>query len=193
MLNGIDPISPANPQFGASPRAAKSGEVFSVSLDSELLNLLMDTIQKAGLDVNRVHVEDNSRQIFATVPTLGANSAEVAPTPSESPFQPRFQEATVTSSLGGSWALNSAYFAAPETAAWIANRYGTGELVEVPFGGEGGPFAADAKELHIKLHNGQTINAGLLADYFRRNPENQFPGVADRYVRSIVAAAEGQG
>ena len=51
----------------------------------ELLNLLMDTIQKAGLDLNRVRVEGNSRQIFAATPTPGANSAELAPAPAEPP------------------------------------------------------------------------------------------------------------
>lgn len=31
------------------------------------------------------------------------------------------------------------------------------------------------------------VNAGYLADYYKRNPEDKFPGLADKYVRSVLA------
>ena len=79
--------------------------------------------------------------------------------------------------------MNSAYFATTETAQWIATKYGTGEIVEVPFGGNGGVFSASANEYHIKLRDGRLVNAGILAGYYERNPPNKFPGLADKLIR----------
>lgn len=103
-----------------------------------------------------------------------------------SSFVPAFETATIKSALGGEWALNNEYFATRETAEWIAQRYGTGEVVEVPFGGEGGPFVASHRERHIKLANGRTVNAGILAAYYVRAPEARFPGHADAEIREIL-------
>src|SRR5258708_39325 len=98
------------------------------------------------------------------------------------PFVPAFRQATVTD--GSSvWALNHDYFATKDTAQWIANKYGTGQVIETPFEGSGGPFAASANEYHIKLADGRTVNAGILAGYYERNPESQFPGLADKLIR----------
>src|SRR5579872_2661528 len=99
------------------------------------------------------------------------------------PFVPAFRQATVTdgSSL---WALNHDYFATRDTAQWIANKYGTGEVVETQFEGSGGPFAASAQEFQVKLADGRMVNAGILAGYYERNPETQFPGVADKLIRN---------
>src|SRR5260370_7892750 len=99
------------------------------------------------------------------------------------PFVPAFRQATVND--GSSvWALNHDYFATKDTAQWIANKYGTGEVVETPFEGSGGPFAASAQEFQIKLADGRMVNAGILASYYERNPEAQFPGLADKLIRS---------
>lgn len=40
----------------------------------------------------------------------------------------------------------------------------------------------------LRFANGVEVNAGFLADYYRRNPEAQFPGLADRYCRAILAS-----
>ena len=95
------------------------------------------------------------RQIPAGV---GAVSGPAAAT--TSPFVPVFRTATISDGIQV-WGLNSTYFATQQTAQWIANRYGTGQLVEVPFGGSGGPFAASANEYHIKLADGREVNAGI--------------------------------
>jgi len=73
--------------------------------------------------------------------------------------------------------------ATSETAQWIANKYGDGSVVEVPFGGVGGMFTASAQEYHIKLADGSLVNAGILAGYYQRNPPDQFPGLADKLIR----------
>ena len=85
------------------------------------------------------------------------------------------------------WGLNHTYFATLETAQWIANRYGTGQTIEVPFGGNGGPFSASATEYHIRLADGRVVNAGILAGYYERNPEALFPGLADKLIRAQLA------
>lgn len=91
---------------------------------------------------------------------------------------------------GGPWPLNPAYFATQETAQYIADKFGTGKIVQVPFGGTGGPYASSAQEYHIVLQNGATVNAGLLADYYVRMPESQYPGLADTMIQMAVTRAE---
>jgi hypothetical protein len=98
------------------------------------------------------------------------------------PFVPTFRTATVTDGVNV-WPLNSNYFASKDTAQWIANKYGTGQVIETPFEGSGGPFAASANEYQIKMADGRTVNAGILAGYYDRNPESQFPGLADKLIR----------
>lgn len=121
---------------------------------------------------------------------LDVSSATQEARAGKTPFVPKFQEnVRVVSAFGGSWRLNPAYFATRATAEWIARKYGTGEVVEVPYEGQGGPFWATAQEFHIKLPGGRMINAGLLADYYRRMPEGQFPGLADQCIREAIAAA----
>jgi len=121
---------------------------------------------------------ENFRQLFNGLPARpAAASIEV------SPFVPVFRTATGTDGIQV-WSLNRTYFATRETAQWIANRYGTGQTVEVPFGGSGGPFSASANEYHIKLADGRLVNAGILAGYYERNPEALFPGLADKLIRA---------
>jgi hypothetical protein len=113
------------------------------------------------------------RQLFSGLP---ATTADLS-------FVPTFRTATGTDGLQ-TWGLNRTYFATLETAQWIANRYGTGQTIEVPFGGAGGPFSASANEYHIKLADGRLVNAGILAGYYERNPERLFPGLADKLIRA---------
>ena len=116
------------------------------------------------------------RQLFSGLP------ASIVTAPADATFVPTFRAAIVTDGVS-QWALNHDYFATKDTAQWIANKYGTGQVIETPFGGSGGPFAASANEYHIKLADGRTVNAGILAGYYERNPESQFPGLADKLIR----------
>ena len=121
------------------------------------------------------------RQLFSGYPANPALSLITTP-----PFVPVFRTATITDGVQV-WGLNHTYFATRETAQWIANQYGTGQIVEVPFGGNGGPYSASATEYHIKLPDGRLVNAGILAGYYERNPEALFPGLADKLIRAQLA------
>ena len=131
------------------------------------------------------------RQLFGGSPGATAPSAVVTPavaTPLDSPFVPSFRTATVTDGVNV-WGLNSTYFATQDTAQWIANKYGTGQVIETPFEGSGGPFSASANEYQIKMADGRLVNAGILAGYYQRNPESQFPGLADKLIRGQLGLA----
>ncbi|HKX00393.1 MAG TPA: hypothetical protein VJN43_21825 [Bryobacteraceae bacterium] len=197
-------------------QAAGSGQVFSVSLDTAMLETLVNDLSKAGFDTGKLNITDSQgRQVsVATQPgsqnfdtsaaapaalSTAANSpfnsppatSSPAATNSRDPFVPQFQNVQVLSSFGGAWDLNPTYFATRETADWLAKKYGTGEVVEAPYGGQGGPFAATANQYEIKLQNGKLVNAGLLADYYRRAPEDKFPGVADEMIRADLIKDNG--
>lgn len=127
-------------------------------------------------------------QLLATTPiaTASAISAPVVEIPvADPPFTPAFRKAAGTDGIQ-TWSLNSTYFATKETAQWIANKFGAGEVTEVPFAGNGGIFASDANEFHIKLKDGRYVNAGLLAGYYERNPPERFPGLAEKLIRSVL-------
>jgi hypothetical protein len=129
------------------------------------------------------------RQLFgggSAVPSVVSTPAVA--TPVNPPFVPSFRTATITDGVSV-WGLNSNYFATKDTAQWIANKYGTGQVIETPFEGSGGPFAASANEYQIKMADGRTVNAGILAGYYERNPESQFPGLADKLIRGQLGLA----
>ena len=111
------------------------------------------------------------------------------PLPFVPPFVPTFRSVSVGGSKQGPLPANPYYFSSLETAKWIADKYGTGEVLQVPYGGTGGPFGASEMEYHIKLPNGHLVNAGILASYYDRNPESKFPGVADQLIRGVLQAA----
>ena len=126
------------------------------------------------------------RQLFSSSP-IAAPVAAADTAPPALAFVPAFRAAT-GSGVGNdgnpvSWNLNSTYFATKDTAQWIADKYGTGRVIELPFGGSGGPFSASANEYAIQLADGRQVNAGILAGYYARNPEDKFPGLADKLIR----------
>lgn len=99
-------------------------------------------------------------------------------------FIPHFREGQRIFDLnsGKAYPLNDDYFATMETALFIAGKFGDGHVYEVPFEGEGGPMIATAKIYVTKLPNGRGVNTGILAGYYRRNPEAQFPGLAEKLI-----------
>jgi hypothetical protein len=102
-------------------------------------------------------------------------------------FVPKFQEnVMVRSALGGEWPVNVEYFATPETAQWIANKFGDGTVLEQPFGGSGGPYSCSNTELWVRLKSGRPINAGVLAAFYKRNPPDKFPGLAEQMIKDVL-------
>lgn len=88
--------------------------------------------------------------------------------------------------------LNFIWWADAATAKALATRYGAQAVPMSPY------YPAQWRRIwfnpasmwYLQFPDGTIINAGILADYFRRNPEAEFPGVADKYVKEYIAAAE---
>jgi len=107
------------------------------------------------------------------------------------PFVPQFEtNVQVVSAYGDAWPLNPDYFATQQTAQYMADKFGTGKIVQDSLIGTGGPYAETADPYDIVLANGAKVNAGLLADYYVRMPQAQFPGLADTMIQMAVAQAE---
>ncbi len=86
--------------------------------------------------------------------------------------------------------MNPDYFATAETAEWIRKRFGAREVFERIAPGNEGPFyTASHKERWVRFDDGTKMNAGIMAAYFIRNPEDKFPGLAEKMVLDTIAVA----
>lgn len=203
MLSPISHLAHTNsPEVAASPKLTDTDRAFSQVLTEENSTAASQVSASAASGVQFFGgwtVSDASQGApkpspFEDQPAAPA-TADSAQTQSSGstpePFVPQFLTNVVeTSALGGSWPLNPDYFATEQTAQYIADKFGTGQIVQVPFGGTGGPYTSSAEEYDIVLANGATVNAGLLADYYVRMPESQCPGLADIMIQQAVATAE---
>jgi len=189
------------PEVVASQKLTAPAQTFSEALTEESStsnSQVSDTTGVSGQFFGGWTAVAPSQHAPVTTPFDPQPAAPTAPAETQTPaapsapFVPQFlTNVQETSAMGGGpWPLNQAYFATQETAQFIADKFGTGQIVQVPFGGTGGPYAASAEEYHIVLPNGATVNAGLLADYYARMPEAQFPGLADIMIQMAVAKAE---
>lgn len=88
--------------------------------------------------------------------------------------------------------LNFIWWADAATTRAIATRYGAQPVQMPPYYPAAWRRVAfnPGAQWYLQFPNGTLINAGILADYFRRNPESEHPGVADNYVKQYIAAAE---
>ncbi len=79
--------------------------------------------------------------------------------------------------------VNKYYFADKDTAQFIADNYGDGQVYEEPF--TQGPFYVPANMYTVRIKNteGVFVNAGFLAGYYDRNPNSSFPGLADKLIK----------
>ena len=186
MVQGVTARRAAVMTVATSSRAKKT-PMFSVNSASSqgLSGAGTQRLTTTAVSSQTPAASGGLRQLF------GALSAApvVAPVaPADPPFTPAFRSATGSTAVGAdvqiTWNLNSNYFATKETAQWIANKYGTGEVIEAPFAGAGGLFTASANEFHIKLKDGREVNAGILAGYYERNPPDKFPGLADKLIKN---------
>ncbi len=219
MLTRIQEFTPKPLASSEAAKPPAPAQEFSVTLDQATLKLLLEDMSKLGIDTSRLKISKEPGQPASANGSSQPAGADVStpattrrtpfdpqPAPVVSPaasdasaisaakFVPEFvQDARVYSVYGTSSGLNPAYFATRATAEWMARKYGTGEVVETPYEGNGGPYLANANEFQIRLKNGKLTNAGTLADYYRRMPEDQFPGVADAMIRSVLIADNGPG
>lgn len=104
-------------------------------------------------------------------------------------FKPTFiGEPTV--SLPGAPLVNlrDMWFATQETAEELARRFGA-KAVQLPAFFDQvwlRTSFAPPTQWYLNWADGTTVNAGFLADYFRRLPEDLFPGLAEKYVNQII-------
>lgn len=100
-------------------------------------------------------------------------------------YRPTFEpQATVTNqNVGGKPFVNNLnmdYFATVATAKEMASLFGADHIKEIPYpGGSGGDLSTDAPPQRILVwKDGLEMNAGKLATFWVRNPEDEFPGLA---------------
>jgi hypothetical protein len=202
VLSPISHVPHTNsPEVAASPKLTAADHSFSEALTQETSTVgrQVSANTRSGVQFfGGWTVSDASQQapkprLFETQPAAPAAApAETQSSdPAPAPFVPQFLTNVVeTSAMGGSWPLNPDYFATEQTAQYIADKFGTGQVTQVPFGGTGGPYTSSAEEYDVVLANGATVNAGLLADYYVRMPESQCPGLADTMIQQAVVTAE---
>src|SRR3954466_13977578 len=127
MIRSVSARHTAEMTVAANPGSKKS-PVFSVN------STPAPSVGRVG--AQPVRTTAVSSQITASSPNLrqlfGASSVAPAVTATapgaDPPFTPAFRSATGTDGQF-TWNLNSNYFATKETAQWIANKYGTGEVI----------------------------------------------------------------
>jgi len=116
--------------------------------------------------------------------------------PQPTPF-PEFLKATIYDGrTGDKYPANTDYFATESTALWIAETYGDGKLSQSDLLGTG-PFYCDTKMQMFSFTppypgkgdppEPRWLNAGIYAAYYKRNPQDLYPGVADKLIKAELA------
>lgn len=107
-------------------------------------------------------------------------------------YVPKFEpQATVTNTDGArqyNAILNMEYFATQQTALEMAKMFGADHIRDDKYpGGAGGNLSTDAPPMRTLVwRDGLEMNAGKLAAFWVREPEDDFPGLAFKFaVRSI--------
>jgi hypothetical protein len=194
--------------------ATRSTQTFADLLGSETVGALLGELQKRGIDTSKLLAQNGngsqnsvapqtaSQVLDTPVSTTAANTSYVSPfdpkpstlvnsdtaaaeAATEAPFAPEFQQdQTVTSFYGPPIPLNPTFLPTRATAEWLAQKYGTGEVVASSYMPPGEPYNSTATQYSIRLKDGSLFPAGDLAHYYWLAPESQFPNVADELIRS---------
>ena len=105
------------------------------------------------------------------------------------PIVPSYMDAFITlvGADPGTIPANKAYFASKGTALELANRYGLKAVQKPAFFEYTWYRVKFNPETQWYLTDGTNFcNAGEVAGYFTRNPEDQFPGLAERMGRGML-------
>ncbi len=109
--------------------------------------------------------------------------------PPPPPFIPSYESHSIRSENGVIAPIAKQYTLSAASAEFLRKRYNpNGVVINVPFGGAGGPNSTDALERVLRWPNGALMNAGFLAQMYSNNPEDQFPGLADKLCKGMIAA-----
>lgn len=84
--------------------------------------------------------------------------------------------------------VNDSYYATAATADALCKKLLCLAVVSEPLF-TNGPYSCSAEQRFLVWADGVKFNAGILADYYRRNPEADFPGLADWYVNGLLKSA----
>jgi len=185
-----------------SPRAsAPADEVFSVSLDREMLGLLTRALSEAGIDPARLQIERQEiaappdwRQLFAASTSEAAADARFDPATgtvdypqragSTPGFEPRFLEVYGVDPAGNRQAMNPLQFATRETAEQLSAALGAEGVTESNLDG---PYHRTAPDYSLDFGSVE-LSAGLIADLYSKYPKE----VADAIVGRDIALSRGQ-
>lgn len=110
------------------------------------------------------------------------------PPPAPPPFTPTYLAVTLNDQFGHVYPLNPWYFADVPTGAAVCAKLGCVQVTSRPCEFGGGGATCSAPELVLNWADGLTENAGLMASYWTRNPEDKFPNVALRLATDAMAA-----
>lgn len=94
---------------------------------------------------------------------------------------------TANSPFGPALEMNSDYFATPETAKAICKRLQCAYVFSRPCVDVSAPFTCSQPQQWLAFKDCYVVNAGILAAYWLRNPEDKFPNVAENAVNTIMA------
>jgi hypothetical protein len=185
-LASAAPASAGTPASPASASQVSDGENDFRQLFGGVVAPAIPFTTKAAADALNFGNPAPATPASSPAASSGATASPASAGAADPTLIPVFQGATVTDGTNV-WNLNSGYFADQPTAQWLADKYGTGVVVQTPFFNGGGPYSASASQNEIVLSNGATVNAGVLASYYARNPESEFPGLADTLIRNQLA------
>lgn len=111
-------------------------------------------------------------------------------TPQKVPFSPSYEAYNLSYVDNEGHVVNFPLdpydFPTRTTAEALQIKFGALNIVEVPFFTGGGPVSSAAIIRILVWSNGKYVNAGQLAEYYTRNPEDRFPGVADHLCQVVI-------
>jgi hypothetical protein len=199
----VSPIHGSVPAFSTEPAATTSVPAAGDNIFEQLLQKAAEENRqnpdaRTGGISSANHGKAILTAVFGNQPTTVNSGPTVPVSPAangetaQTPFVPSFQtDVRVTNSFTGQVTeLNPMYFATSQTAQFIADKFGTGQVREQASYGSG-PYYSKASQYYIETPNGQWLNAGLLAWNYQRMPEAQWPGMADQEISADIVQAGG--
>lgn len=105
------------------------------------------------------------------------------------PYVPTFEPQAYIQSGPYRNMLNMKYFATEQTALEMMERFGAERIREQLYPALIGNDGSDAPMQRILVwSDGLEMNAGVIADYYIRNPEAEFPGLAEKFIWQAIAS-----
>lgn len=132
--------------------------------------------------------------------TLATNASAISwcslwgtcPPPGPPPFAPAYvtPTPTISNGFGDVRSVNPWYFATQATADIVCQKLGCAYTFARECEMGGGPATCSALEIMLAFPGTPPLfeNAGLMASYWTRNPEDQFPNVALSLAKAQIAS-----